>query len=179
MSGFRKSGVYPLNPGAVCDRQLALHPKSLSKFQSEDQLSKNASADVDQEDRLSGPVFTREEHTLFQTHYEEGYDVQDANYLAWLRIYHPCSIGSQSSSTVTSNPPSLVTNPPSLASNPPSPAKNPPNLATNPPSLAALSLNAKCKSSSSSDILNEVLVLPDISQIFGRGSPHSTAELLF
>lgn len=42
MSGFKKCGAYPLNPGAISDRQIVLNPP-LSRSQSEEILSKKPS----------------------------------------------------------------------------------------------------------------------------------------
>ena len=57
MKGFRKCGIYPLNPGEISDRQLApshaFRPPVDSKS-------------VSKEDE--------EQEKLYQKHYEEGYD---------------------------------------------------------------------------------------------------------
>lgn len=53
-----ESGLYPLNPGAVSDRQIALNPP-LSRSQSEDVLSPGSSAEHD--DSIF-QAFRREEH---------------------------------------------------------------------------------------------------------------------
>ena len=37
----------------------------------------------------TGTTFEQEEMTLFQTHFEEGYDLEDERYGSWLRMYHP------------------------------------------------------------------------------------------
>ena len=80
MSGFRKSGVYPLNPGMVRDRQVLVNPcnnsSSLSRSKSDSSLPQDSS--TGHEDSLSTtPAFTREEHARYQSRSEEGYDIHD------------------------------------------------------------------------------------------------------
>ncbi len=77
MSGFRKSGVYPLNPGVVSDRQVVFNTRSspLSRSRSDSALSQDSSTDYEK-DSSSTPAFTCEEHSLYETRYNEGYDVQ-------------------------------------------------------------------------------------------------------
>ena len=78
MSGFRKCGIYPLNLGQIDDRQLA-PSKVFSK--SADQLEKpSAKSDTIQ--------FTEKEETLYQKQFEEGYDVPDPKYEAWVSLNH-------------------------------------------------------------------------------------------
>ena len=90
MSGFRKSGVYPLNPGEITDRELA--PSMLTHPEKEaDKLP--CSQDLE---------------SLFQRRYEEGYDVYDAKYIDWLRLNHPESIPPDVATSI-SNPPSITT----------------------------------------------------------------------
>ena len=86
MSGFRKTGVYPLNPGQITDRQTA-PSKALC---ASEESSENSSA--------SSPCGSTSTHAsetqerLFQTRYEEGCDVYDAEYIAWLLRKHPESV---------------------------------------------------------------------------------------
>lgn len=68
LSGFKKTGVYPLNPGEVCDRMLA-PSKSVNK--------------------QKAPPRTEEQVALYQRRYEEGYDLFDADYSDWLRQTYP------------------------------------------------------------------------------------------
>lgn len=67
ISGFKKTGIYPLNPGEVSDRQLA--PSEMF--------------------RPATVTFTPQQIALYQTRYDEGYDLEDPEYSAWLKIYHP------------------------------------------------------------------------------------------
>ena len=73
MSGFKKCGIYPLNPGEISDRQLA--PSKV--------FVRSAS-----DSQLTSKQFTHEQTELFQTRYE-GYDLHDPVYLKWLQIHHP------------------------------------------------------------------------------------------
>ena len=68
MSGFRKCGIYPLNPGQTSDRQLApshafIKPKPVSIL---DEI-------------------TPEQEKLYQKRYEEGFDLDDPKYSQWLK----------------------------------------------------------------------------------------------
>ena len=114
LSGFKKSGVYPLNPGEVTDRQLApskaVHPQTEKR----EETAPNPGT----------PLFSPEQETLYQRRYEEQYDIMDAGYVAWLKIYHPEAAVSATSIDTSS------------------------------------SLSSGKKSSNSSDVLSEVLVLP-------------------
>ena len=97
MSGFKKSGIFPLNPSEVTDRQIA--PSKL--FQ---QQSTKSSQDVGSEIPTStskDPLFSPDKVALYKKRYEEGYDLEDPGYVAWLKINHPtevCSIATKSSS---------------------------------------------------------------------------------
>ena len=73
LSGFRKCGIHPLNPGEVSDRQLA-------PFKAVQPLESN-----------SDSLFTPEQESLYKRRYEEGYDLdlQDPAYVAWMKINHP------------------------------------------------------------------------------------------
>ena len=73
LSGFRKCGIYPLNPGQIDDRQIA--------------PSKVFSASP----TVSDSSFTEEENKLFETRYNEGYNVPDERYELWLSLKHPNS----------------------------------------------------------------------------------------
>ena len=87
LSGFKKCGIHPLNPGEVNDRQLA--------------PSKALRAEKSQPDKEPDNLFTREQESLYKRRFEEGYDVHDPSYIAWLRINHPdtsppCSVSAVS-----------------------------------------------------------------------------------
>ena len=74
MSGFRKCGIYPLNPGEISDRQLA-PSKVFTRSASDSNLLKSS--------------FTVEQEKLYQKRFEEGYDIDDSDYSEWLRFNHP------------------------------------------------------------------------------------------
>ena len=103
LSGFRKCGIHPLNPGEVSDRQLAPSKavrsqndqpsvSSTSTLVPQSDSSLNASPDSQapwsQSSTDSSPIFTEEHTKLFEKRFEEGYDLQDEEYSAWVRIYH-------------------------------------------------------------------------------------------
>ena len=85
MAGFKKCGVYPLNPGEITDRQIA--PSKL-----------RYSAQAGSEKSLS-PVVQgsgiEDLNSFFQTRFEEGYDVYDSEYVSWLHRNHPKSVPPQ------------------------------------------------------------------------------------
>lgn len=72
MSGFRKCGIYPLNPGQISDRQLA-PSHAFVKLKS----------DLKPVSKLND--FTPEQEKLYQKHYEEGYNLNDPKYSQWLK----------------------------------------------------------------------------------------------
>jgi len=81
MSGFRKCGIYPLNPGAVTDRQLAtscVTTATLSHSQSDYTFNKAA-----------GQKFSQEQENLYKKRFEEGYNVYNPDYIKWLKDNHP------------------------------------------------------------------------------------------
>ena len=78
MGGFKKSGVYPLNPGAITDRELAPSKAMKPKTSSTWSPGSNDTQATDE--------------SRFQTRYEEGYDLYDEQYLTWLRHHHPESV---------------------------------------------------------------------------------------
>ena len=124
MSGFRKTGTHPLNPGEVSDRQLA-------------------PSKIFQQPKSSDVSFTPEQIALFQTRYEEGYDLEDPTYSQWLKLNHPVAGAtdtvSQVSSASKSSPSSVTTSKVSVAS-----------------STAGQSVK------SSEEVLDELLVLPQV-----------------
>ena len=115
MSGFKKSGVYPLNPREVTDRQLAPSKALCPQPQPEDTKAAPTPG---------SPLFSPEQEAMYQRRYEERYDISDPSYIAWLKIYHPEAEVSGTSSIDTS-------------------------------------LSSGKQGSNSSDILSELLVLPE------------------
>ena len=97
MSGFRKCGIYPLNPGQIDDRQLA-PSKVFSK--SAEELEKPSA-------KSTTIRFTEKEETLYQKRFEEGSDVPDPKYKAWVSLNHPASCTSRYNVSPVANPKSL------------------------------------------------------------------------
>uniref|UniRef100_A0A1X7SKR4 HTH CENPB-type domain-containing protein n=3 Tax=Amphimedon queenslandica TaxID=400682 RepID=A0A1X7SKR4_AMPQE len=80
LSGFKKCGLFPFNPSAVDDRRLApSKPFCVPQESTED----------DNESLPSSPIFTEEQEKLYTKRFEEGFDIRDPNYEAWIRINHP------------------------------------------------------------------------------------------
>ena len=92
MSRFRNCGVYRLNPGEVSDRQLAP-----SKADCPQKVPNT------EEPLSGGPPFTSEQQSLYKPRYEEGYDLRDGGYVAWLKINHPEAVVSAPCSEVSSS----------------------------------------------------------------------------
>ena len=86
LSGFKKSGISPLNPSEVSDRMLA--PSKVFKPSSVDK---------------SPPTFSAEQVALYEERFSEGYDVHDPQYELWLRENHPESSDADSLKTHVSN----------------------------------------------------------------------------
>jgi hypothetical protein len=89
MSGFKKSGIYPFNPGEVSDRMLA-PAKAVRKHQG---------------DETCAVSFSEEKVALFQRRFEEGYNICDPEYTLWLKQAHPdsSSNGGSSATPVSSS----------------------------------------------------------------------------
>jgi len=82
ISGFKKTGVYPLNPGEVNDRQLAPSKALL--------CPKTGNVDNAKTTPTPGsPLFSPEQEALYQKRFDENYDISDPSYVAWLKINHP------------------------------------------------------------------------------------------
>ena len=98
LSGFKKTGIYPFNPSSVNDRQLMLSPLHpivcVLHWNNQYQKVKYSLCSFLQRRRY---VFKR---------FEEGCDIQDEEYVAWVRINHPeqcLSVDSSSSVSATSD----------------------------------------------------------------------------
>jgi hypothetical protein len=76
-SGFKKCGIYPYDRTAI---KCGIAPQNLK---SPDESSKTTE---------SGIAFTEEEEKLYQTRYEEGYNLFDEKYVKWLEQNHPSNI---------------------------------------------------------------------------------------
>ena len=99
MAGFKKTGIYPINPSEVNDRQLA-PSKPFQKPSTENSQDGSAS-----DNPTKDPLFSPDKVELYKKCYEEGYDLDDPSYTAWLKINHPtevCSNTTKSSSSLVS-----------------------------------------------------------------------------
>ena len=70
MSGFKKCGIYPINPGVVTDRDVA--PSKALRYQSPEKTDSeelSSSTDI--------ALFSPEKEALYQRRYEEHYDLAD------------------------------------------------------------------------------------------------------
>jgi hypothetical protein len=101
MSGFKKTGVYPINPSAVTDRQIA----PSKPFQP---LAAESSPDDSASDNPT--LFSPDQVELYKKRYEEGYDLDDASYTAWLKINHPTEVCSVTTKSSTASGTSKVSN---------------------------------------------------------------------
>ena len=84
LSGFKKCGIFPFNPSEISDRQLA-PSKAVTKHRETE-----AAADT----TPASSLFSLEKEELYKKRYEEGYNVNDPDYIAWLKLYHPTSVSS-------------------------------------------------------------------------------------
>lgn len=94
MSGFKKCGIFPVNPSEITDRQLA--PSKAFHTRTGEETGDT--------DVTRSPLFTPGKEEIYKKRYEEGYDIFDPDYTAWLKINHPTSVssacaGSSSSAT--------------------------------------------------------------------------------
>ena len=103
MAGFKKSGVFPINPSEVTDRQTMPSKAVCHKMAEIDSSQQDVASVTDS--NSSSPLFPPEKEELYKKRFEEGYDVRDPDYIAWVKINHPtadiCSMyaaGSLSSS---------------------------------------------------------------------------------
>ena len=140
MSGFRKCGLFPLNPSAVDDRCMAPSKAFVRNRESAAiTVSNTAHTDTCTNSVPSSPVFTKEQEELFVKRFEECFDIADPSYVAWLKINHPevaLSVAGTSTTTCTSSQPTSAS------------------------SVDKQPAGDTSKANSASDILSEVLVLP-------------------
>ena len=96
MSGFKKCGIFPLNPSAVSDRQTA--PSKTFRQQTSKMSPESESCTPSQQ------LFSPEKEALFKKQYGEGYDIFYPEYVAWIKINHPEVSSSTFNSSATSSP---------------------------------------------------------------------------
>ena len=87
MAGFKKSGVFPTNSSEVSDRQL-MPSKAVSPPQVDPSDVPKASPPSGQSTSSLG-LISPEKEALFKQRYEEGYDIECPEYIAWMKINHP------------------------------------------------------------------------------------------
>ena len=162
--GFRKTGIFPLNSGAIDDRDLApskaVQYKSMVNEGASDKQSEEAATAVQYKPMVNegasdkqseeaatadSVLFTPEQEKLFEQRFQEGYDLKDPEYEAWLRITHPIDARSEPRSGVSESDVGSVRACSSSASE-----------------------QGSKSSSSSSAILREVLILPQPKQATGK-----------
>ncbi len=128
MSGFRKCGIFPINPGAVTDRQL----EPSKAFMKNKEVGSTAVDDC----ALDKILFTEEEQELHQKRFQEGFDIAEPSYVAWLKIYHPNKVSSAPNSSEGSSLPSIAT------------------------TTVTIGSEHDESSTTTSDVLSDILVLP-------------------
>ena len=86
MSGFKKTRIYPINPSEVTDRQIA-PSKPFQQPQTESSQDGSVS-----DNPTSNSLFSPDEIELYKKRYEEGYNLDDPSYTAWLKINQPTEV---------------------------------------------------------------------------------------
>ena len=118
-----------VSSGAIDDKML-----SPSKaFQQEKPMPQKDGSISGQETTTGSSLFTPEQKQVFEERFEEGYDLHDPEYDAWLRITHPIDAISEPCSNTSSV-----------------------CISTN----SVKTFSSSCSSSKSVDVLGEMLVLP-------------------
>ena len=135
MSGFKKSGIYPLNPGEISDRELGKSRAFVRSASYSNLVDKSPTSD-----------FTPQQEALYRTRFGEGYDLDDPEYSQWLKKKHPEVCG------VSDNPSCSVSTAESAS------ASN--TISQSVPSTSSVTPPHAPDSASSSDVLSEVLTLP-------------------
>jgi len=87
MAGFKKCGIYPLNPGEVTDRQIAPSKAVCVMKDIRASMSPPESTDMQASCNLGS-----DRDSIFEKRYSEGYDIYSEDYVAWLQVHHPQSI---------------------------------------------------------------------------------------
>jgi len=91
MGCFRKTGVHPINPGAIDDKMLS----PSGAFQQQKPMSEQEASEA----ATDCTLFTAEQQQLYYEQcFQEGYDLKDPEYEAWLKIICPIDAGSETRS---------------------------------------------------------------------------------
>ena len=100
ISGFKSCGIYPFNPKAVLnydpydtlvqkDQNQGLEKEPIHNLE-QDLDSVQMTTDTDYiSPGKNADVFTKEEELRFSRRHDEGYDLYDEHYLAWLSLNYP------------------------------------------------------------------------------------------
>ena len=91
-SGFRTCGIHPFNRNAIKIPGTVASKVSGESGESGDsvEMSENDKEANSTPNPVGGePSFTPEEEKLYETRYEEGYNIFDAKYIKWLELNHP------------------------------------------------------------------------------------------
>jgi len=88
VSGFHGTGIYPFKSSAILDKFAKPEDKSIQKETGSDSSnsSENNKSACSQSSEIT---FTPAAIKLYEKGLENGYDVYDANYVAWLEKFHP------------------------------------------------------------------------------------------
>ena len=105
-AGFRNTGIYPFNPGAILDKinsgddpahqEPELEPQSESELETtRSPTGENSDSSNPLEDSSVQGQFSSESIRLFEERFANGYDIYtDHEYVAWLEQFHPESLPS-------------------------------------------------------------------------------------
>ncbi len=80
MGGFKKCGIYPINLGAVSNRQLA-PSKALCPLKVQPTCNPDVAMSGDPPSTPGSPPFTSEQEALYERRFEEGYNLLDPSYI--------------------------------------------------------------------------------------------------
>ena len=95
VAGFRKCGVYPFNRNAIPLPDDG-HSGEVEQSNPTNSSASGSSDDVEpHKPKSPTPTFTSRQLELFQTRFEEGYNIyDDQDYVVWLDLNHPESLPS-------------------------------------------------------------------------------------
>ena len=107
INGFRTSGVYPFNPKAVLDHDPCVTPSSSDQLSDTDPVQSTSTESSRELEPTKCPEYTQADEELFQRRYEEGYDMYDPMYAAWMKNIHPAEVPLQLSENPSDDNPVL------------------------------------------------------------------------
>ena len=161
LSGFKKTGIYPFNPNAVDDRQLApLNAVSKKKTLSPQPVSEDDPVTSTEPPMLLSP----EKEKLFAMRFEKDYDIQDPKYTARVKINHPeCCLSTASNSSVSAYSDMNHKSPTSKMD-----ATTPPKSGAMVSGTEATTSSEPLKSTASESDMSDILALPKPKEMSGR-----------